>query len=284
VDIAIAIAVVLFAWWISTGAVLYVVGLPRRTFPTTMGLSTVALAAALFGLWTVGDVQTPAGADAGFLCGLVVWAWNEMSFLTGFVTGPRTTECPKAAEGWERFSAASQTVIYHEFAIITSVVAVWMLTSGMPNQVGLQTLLVLWLARLSAKLNVFFGVRNLTEEFLPPHLAYLPSYFRRRPMNALFPISITVSTAATVVLALLAFDPAVDAFFAVSCTILAALMTLVVIEHWFLVLPFNPAAMWSWGLASRDGEAVTTLRSVAFVQSAPIARAAPQPTFEIKAS
>ena len=27
--------------------------------------------------------------------------------------------------------------------------------------------------RTSAKLNLFLGVRNLSEEFLPPHLAYL---------------------------------------------------------------------------------------------------------------
>jgi putative photosynthetic complex assembly protein 2 len=286
VDIAIAIAVVVFAWWISTGAVLYLVGMPRLTFPLTMAASTLALGMALFALWAVGDLTTPAGAYAGFLCGLVVWAWNEMSFLTGLVTGPRTSECPTGAEGWARFSAASQTVIYHELAIVASIVAVWMLTSDMPNQVGLQTLLILWLARLSAKLNVYLGVRNLTEEFLPPHLAYLPSYFRRRPMNFLLPFSITVSTGATAVLALLAFDPSASAFDATGYTMLAALMALVVIEHWFLVLPIEPAAMWSWGLASRGSDAAPVPRTASFVPSAPIGRVvtAPPQTFEIKAS
>ena len=48
--------------------------------------------------------------------------------------------------------------------------------------------------RESAKLNLFLGVRNLSEEFLPAHLAYLQSYFRRRSMNMLFPFSVTVST------------------------------------------------------------------------------------------
>ena len=33
--------------------------------------------------------------------------------------------------------------------------------------------------RQSAKLNVFLGVRNLSEEFLPQHLHYLQSYFTR---------------------------------------------------------------------------------------------------------
>jgi putative photosynthetic complex assembly protein 2 len=43
-------------------------------------------------------------------------------------------------------------------------------------------------------LNVFFGVRNLTEELLPEHLQYLNTYFKREPINLFFPVSITVST------------------------------------------------------------------------------------------
>jgi putative photosynthetic complex assembly protein 2 len=42
-----------------------------------------------------------------------------------------------------------------------------------PNQVGTGTFAVLWVMRISAKLNLFLGVRNLSEELLPPHLAYL---------------------------------------------------------------------------------------------------------------
>ena len=37
------------------------------------------------------------------------------------------------------------------------------LTWGGANQVGTWTFLVLWVMRLSAKLNVFLGVPNLTE-------------------------------------------------------------------------------------------------------------------------
>lgn len=45
-DFAAAIALVVFAWWISTGAVLYLVGMPRLTYPLTMGAITLALAMA----------------------------------------------------------------------------------------------------------------------------------------------------------------------------------------------------------------------------------------------
>ncbi len=49
---------------------------------------------------------------------------------------------------------------------------------------------------LSARLNLFLGVRNLHAEFLPDHLAYLVCYLKRAPMNRLFPVSVTLGTAA----------------------------------------------------------------------------------------
>ena len=66
-----------------------------------------------------------------------------------------------------RFINATQTVIYHEVAILATVAAIVALTWGAPNQFGTLTFIILWLARLSAKLNVYLGVPNLTEEFLP---------------------------------------------------------------------------------------------------------------------
>ena len=44
--------------------------------------------------------------------------------------------------------------------------------------------------RLSANL----GVPNLAEELLPEHLHDLKSFLTRKPMNLLFPVSVTVST------------------------------------------------------------------------------------------
>ena len=52
------------------------------------------------------------------------------------------------------------------------------LTRDGANQVGLWTFVILWAMRQSAKLNVFLGVRNLSEEFLPEHLRYLETSLR----------------------------------------------------------------------------------------------------------
>jgi putative photosynthetic complex assembly protein 2 len=50
---------------------------------------------------------------------------------------------------------------------------------------------VLYIARISAKLNLYLGVPRINVEFIPSPLNHLPSHFRIARMNWLFPISIT---------------------------------------------------------------------------------------------
>jgi putative photosynthetic complex assembly protein 2 len=82
-----AIAFALFVWWFSTGAVLYVVGLPRRSLTWSMAAATGMLALALVGLVASSSDESAGGAYCAFTCGLLIWAWHEMSFLTGFSPG-----------------------------------------------------------------------------------------------------------------------------------------------------------------------------------------------------
>ncbi len=252
-DYGLAVTFALFLWWFSTGAVLYAVGLPKRARGWGMvALSGVALLS-LVGISVSGADATTFGAYCAFTCAIVVWAWHEMSFLTGLVTGPNAEACPSGSSGWPRFVAATQTLIYHELAIFVTIALVAALTWGAPNQFALWTLVVLWVMRLSTKFNVFLGVPNLTEEFLPSDLSFLKSYFRKRPMNLLFPVSVTLSSVATwLLIEQAASGP--SGFAIAGYTMLATLMALAVLEHWFLVLPLPVADLWRWGLSSRRME------------------------------
>ncbi|WP_119169129.1 putative photosynthetic complex assembly protein PuhE [Algihabitans albus] len=239
----------LLLWWWSTGAILWLVGLPRSSHPWSMAAVTLLLLPmAVWGLIASGANASPFGAYLAFAGAVGVWGWHEMTFLFGYVTGPNRRPCATGVTGLKRLLSASGTVIYHELALaLTAALLVWLLWES-PNQVGVWTFLVLWVMRLSAKLNVYFGVPNMTEEFLQPHLSYLTSYFRKGPVTPLFALAVTGGTVVVVLAALRAVDPATPLFETVGLVLAGTLLLLAVVEHWFLVLPLRDAALWRWAL------------------------------------
>ncbi len=256
--IGFAVVYTVFLWWFSTGAILWLDRLPRATHRWSLGAATLVAAASVWGLVsTLGDVS-PRGALFSFTCALGVWAWHEVSFLMGFVTGPRTSGCPAGASGWRRFTLAASTLIYHEIALFATGAALMTISWGRPDAIGAWTFMILLASRLSAKLNIFLGVPNFTESFFPDHLRYLTSYLRKRPMNALFPLSITAGVALAGTEAWLALDSGATAFQVTGFSLLFALTTLALIEHAFMVLPLPDAALWRWAMPA---EAKTTIAS-----------------------
>lgn len=253
---------VLWIWWFSTGAILYVVGLPAKANRWILfGATLVALAAAAGLFATAGDTST-TGAYLAFTSALLVWGWHEVSFLTGTVTGPRKEPATPGVFGWRRFSQAAQTILYHEFAILLTAAVVVGLTWNGANQVGMWTFMVLWWMRLSAKLNLFFGVPNVPDDFLTSQLGFLKGYFRRRAMNPFFPLSVSVSTIVTVILIANAVSADATAFEAITSVFLATLLGLAVLEHWFLVLPVPVVEIWGWGMRSRKSEVPKSVGSL----------------------
>lgn len=242
----------LFAWWFSTGVILYLVGLPRHTHKWTMAASTLMLGAALLAVARSAGDTSHAGAYAGFTAALAVWAWQEVAFLLGYVTGPRRQPCPAQARGWPRVRLALQTVLHHELALLLLGAVLLGLSWGQPNQAAWITFVILWVMRLSAKLNLFLGVRNLNEHFLPAHLAYLHSYFRHRRMNGLFPLSVLASSVAAVLLWQGALGAGQEAGAEAAALLAATLLSLGLLEHWFMVLPLPSQALWQWGMRSRQ--------------------------------
>ena len=242
-------------WWFSTGVILYLNGLPRPTHKWTMLAASVLLGVALWGVAESAADTRVTGAYLAFTSTLMVWAWQEVGFLLGYVTGPRRSACPAEADGWRRVGHAVMAILYHELALVVLGAAVLTLTWHQPNQVAVWTFAALWLMRLSAKLNVFLGVRNLNEQFLPEHLRYLHSYFRQRPTNALFASSVIVATAAAVAVWHSALNNQATPFDAAASSFVAMLLSLAVLEHWFMVLPFPTERLWSWGMRSRTRNA-----------------------------
>ena len=255
---AAVIFTVLF-WWVSTGAILWLDRLPRKTHRWSLiGASAVA-ALAVFGLIANDGTLTPIGAVLSFSCALAVWGWHELSFLTGLITGPRTTRCPPDASGWRRFRLAASTLIYHEIALVLTAGLLFAVTWGAPNQVGAWTFLILLVSRLSAKLNIFLGVPNFSDVFFPDHLRYLGTYLRKSPITVLFPISLAAGGALAGAEAWRALHPGATAFEAVGFSLLFALTTLAVIEHAFMVLPVADTALWRWAMPAAktpDGPAL----------------------------
>lgn len=240
----------LFIWWFSTGLILWLDRLPRSTFRYSMAGATIVALAGLLALYTSRERTDVASAYCAFTAAIAVWAWHECSFLFGYVTGPERRPCPPECRGWARFVRALRSILHHELALAATALVIVAVTAGGANQVGLWTFLTLWVMRISTKINLFLGVPNIGEEFLPQDLRYIATYFARRPMNLFFPLAVTIGTASLVVMLRDLSNPALPAFESVAMTFYVTLLALAVIEHWFLVAPLPVAALWSWSLKS----------------------------------
>jgi putative photosynthetic complex assembly protein 2 len=265
-----------FIWWFSTGIVLLLNGMQRHAYRWSLGLSTLLGLAALYALAHTARQTGTAATYCAFTSALLVWGWHELSFLTGWITGPRTTAITAQLQGWPRFVQALRAILWHELAILAVGLLIVALTWGAPNQTGTWTFLVLWAMRTSAKLNLFLGVRNLSEEFLPPHLAYLQSFFRRRAMNLLFPLCVSGASAVLAWMILLAMSPATSHAEALSLTLVATMLALGILEHWMLVLPVSTTALWRWAMGQRSSAQAVTPPTPQ-QKNAPRAEAAPPP-------
>lgn len=239
---------VLGVWWLSTGLVLAMVWLRESTYRVSLAIFTVLGLAGLAGLFGTSSVDSAEGAYLAFCSALAVWGWHELTFLQGFVTGPRRIGCPDGASQWQRFTYATAAVFYHEVALALTMGAIVAMTWKMPNQVGTSTFAVLWVMRLSSKFNLFLGVRNFTEAFVPSHLRYLLSYFRKARLNPLMPVSLALASAMVVRLVWVALEAQASGFQVVGHTLVATLLALAVVEHVFLAVPVPDALLWRWAI------------------------------------
>ncbi len=246
-----AAVLAVFVWWFATGAILLTVRLADRVggaaplWATIGGLPLLGV-----GGWLVVTslhTHTTTGVYQAFLGALAIWGWIELAFLTGVVTGPVRSDCTPGLRGWARFNRAFGTVAYHELALVCGALALVLLSKGAVNNVALATYMVLFLARICAKLNLYFGVPRINTEFVPVQLAHLTTYFTRGPVTLAFPVAITALTGILAVCAERLWTtqtPATETGFA----LLTALSALALLEHWLMVIPLPDAKLWRWML------------------------------------
>jgi putative photosynthetic complex assembly protein 2 len=248
-------------WWFSTGVILAMVRAPRSSYGWSMAALSVLLIGAMHGMVSVsGNATDPGAAYFSFACGIVVWAWQEFSYLTGYLTGPNKLPCPARAGQFRRFWLAIGTSLYHELAVVAAGLSLLVLTWGQPNQVGLWTYCVLWIMRWSAKLNMFFGVRNLNEEWFPDHLRYLGSYLTRRNINLLFPVSVTAFTVYGGFMLSELNNPGLPVFDRAGGLLVFGMLALGTLEHWLLLLPVPGSALWNWFMPPADPPSADSAR------------------------
>lgn len=241
----------LLMWFIGTGAVVWLDSRPQRTFKTSHRIAGLVAVIAMGVVYAYAGDTSWAGAYIGFAAAILIWGWHEMGFLMGFVAGPLRTPCPPDAAGLKRFKLATSTVIHHEIAIATNLLVLVAITWGQPNQAAPLTFALLFGLRLSAKLNLFFGVPNLSDEIFPAHLAYLKTYFGAKSISMLYPFSIAGCAAIAIWAWMIAEAAPTNGGPAVTATLLAGLAALGLVEHIFLVLPVRDAKMWRWASASK---------------------------------
>ncbi|MEL6373911.1 MAG: putative photosynthetic complex assembly protein PuhE [Pseudomonadota bacterium] len=245
IELLTPIGLTILIWWFATGVVLLLDQVPQGARVYVQYAAAAVMALALIGFADAATQATPTAALSAFAFALICWGWLELTFYAGFITGPRQQAATPGVKGLQRFREAAGAVLYHEIAIAVMAAVLVLLAWNGANQVGVWTFMVLWGMRLSAKLNMFLGVRNHAEAFLPAHMAYLSSYFRKRAMNALFPLSVTVSSLITAWLFQQAMAAPAGTFAQTGLALVATLMALAVLEHWFLVLPLEATKLWT---------------------------------------
>jgi putative photosynthetic complex assembly protein 2 len=240
----------IFVWWFSTGLILKINSLPRRFYRAIFAISIVTLVLAFWGLDISSQEATIAGAYCSFTCAIIIWGWQELAFLLGYITGSRRSDCPVNTGGLLRAWYAFQTINYHELTLLGLGVVLFFINLESINQTGFWTYIILWGMRQSTKVNIFLGVLNFNEAFLPQHLKYLITYFRRRAMNLLMPFSILASLLFLIPIWSRAASEA-SLFEMTSSALLGTLLALGLLEHLFLVLPFPNEWLWKWGYKNK---------------------------------
>ena len=238
-------------WFVATGLIAWADNRERATFSTSLLIGSVAGIAGLLVILISSLSAQVWAVYLSFIGALMVWGWQELSFLTGASAGPRRGPADTALTGVARFRQAAATVMHHEVALAVTALLLISLSWNAPNQIGATVFVLMFAMRLISKINLFVGVPNSSSEMLPDQLAYLKTYFGPSRMTLLLAASLAGIAAATAWFAQLALVAPVGSAAMVGASLLTTLALLGVLEHLFLALPFRDGMLWGWAYPQR---------------------------------
>ena len=171
-------------WFFATGLVAWLDNREQRTFPRSLLLAGIGAIGGIVAIGLSMHRTTLTGVYVSLGGTILVWAWHEISFLTGVVTGPRRGPCPPGARGLARFYHAVAAVAWHEIGLALSALGLIWLCRDAPNQVGAMAFVLLLVMRLSTKLAIFLGVPNMSTDILAAAPGLPENLFRRPAAGA----------------------------------------------------------------------------------------------------
>lgn len=243
----------MFSWWFGTGVILWLVRRPTPARGLRILGMCVVLLASVGGAWLSMQSHGSLQAFVGFASVIAMWGCHELAFLSGWLIGPRREPLSPGLGMYPRFVQSLQAILHHELGLLLNFGLLVWLQVGHPNHVAICTFALLWIMRLSAKLNLFIGVPQLGEQYLPGHLEYLGSYFQRGKVGLFFCVSITLATLAWLWLVAQAVVGAVE--LSTGWVLLATLLALAIIEHLLMMFPLQLQHLWGWALGVRHKQA-----------------------------
>lgn len=256
IDVVWACVFTAMCWWFGTGVILWLDRLPPASFRWSLLGWTMLLILSFKGVYESMCEVSVANAYLAFGSVIVMWGWHELAFLTGWITGPRKVALTEGAQGWQRFKESVQVMLHHEVALLLNFGVLWLMQKDQPNHVALCTYALLWFMRLSAKLNLYFGVPQNGAQYLPSHLIYLASYFRTRLITPWFVISISAAVGTWCWLVWQAQQGAMA--ITTGWVMLATLLGLAIVEHLIMIFPLPLERLWGWAMGQSSVETPLT--------------------------
>lgn len=246
-----AIGIAVSIWWLLTAIGLRVNRGSTQTMRYAMVLISMVALIAVVGVAVFAQQQGVVASYGGFICAMLIWAWHELSYYSGSVTGPRPEACPAGVSTWQRFCRGVGASLYHELAIVGTAILLAVLSIPGDNRAAFWTFLVLWLMRWSAKLNIFFGVSNLHPEFWPERLRYLTTFAGQARVSPWFVLSLLLAALGLWYCVRLAFAAPLGEPTGTTAILLSVLIALGIAEHLALVLPLPDERFWNWSSGLR---------------------------------